>query len=671
MKEKLSDDSHRIITVHRSDNNRLVHIDTSMVTVKKVAPASSEYTKIKVEKGLDKWMKEGDFETSRLMHDIVGGLERRGLSPHAVLGHSVGVKAAKSKGERGESKEEDKLKDGLSLLTCTSVPKIDRSPLKKVAFVRSRDEMEDNPVPYRAEMGIRSDHGGFRKKSPNKVQRDDGDVKRLSYDGLDFYLNEECKEASDGGSDNYYDGGRNHGKSEGDQDDEDEDDIQGESDEAEDDEEEESADTSEDSEGDSEGDTSEDSEGDSEDEDDEETSSHSDDEVEEEEEEEEEVVELKVSIAKENVVRGFSLTKRGAVRRMLHLLQSDYGTKPLLTYRDDDGDDIAVEKQRDLDFVIKCHEQSTITKSNKLRLVAHFRPKDAPAVTEQSRSSAADDTMHHESPGNHSSEIAAQTDVLWQRGEAIGAGSFGEVFSGIDLRTAQRIAIKEVMLGRSTRQKNQARALQAELKILSDLTHPNIIKYLGAECTKDRLRIFLEYASEGSVRQALQKFGAFPEPLIRRYTIDILNGLSFLHAKGYIHRDIKPSNLLIDKDVVKLADFGCSTSLASDAGDFDASMTNLHGTVAGTTIYMSPEVMHGGTDEPDQGSVNQDVNMKRTKGYGRKADIWSLGVSLVEMSTAEPPFRNPPAAIYAVCVSKQFPSFADHMSSEAQSFLSR
>ena len=53
--------------------------------------------------------------------------------------------------------------------------------------------------------------------------------------------------------------------------------------------------------------------------------------------------------------------------------------------------------------------------------------------------------------------------------------------------------------------------------------------------------------------------GAFPEPLIRRYAADIIEGLTFLHAKLFIHRDIKPTNLLVSNGVVKLADFGCSS----------------------------------------------------------------------------------------------------------------
>ena len=182
----------------------------------------------------------------------------------------------------------------------------------------------------------------------------------------------------------------------------------------------------------------------------------------------------------------------------------------------------------------------------------------------------------------------------------------------------------------------------------------------AAEYTKDTLRIFLELAGEGSVKDALNVFGPFPEPLLRIYINDIVRGLLFLHGKGYIHRDIKPSNLLIDKGHVKLADFGCSTTfLFNESGD---TSINEHGTVVGTTIYMSPQVMRGGASED-----GDDVQA----GYGRKADVWSLGVTMVEMASGKPPYRNAAAAIFAVCVSKDYPKLDESFSHEAHHFLGR
>lgn len=126
-------------------------------------------------------------------------------------------------------------------------------------------------------------------------------------------------------------------------------------------------------------------------------------------------------------------------------------------------------------------------------------------------------------------------------------------------------------------------ALQQEIRLLEELNHPNIIKYLGTQYSHGgrRLNIFLEHASEGSVQQALRKFGPLPELVIRQYCRQLLDGLAYLHGQGVIHRDIKASNVLIDKGQVKLADFGCSkkTYFDGDASEHQHSMI-------GTTIYM-------------------------------------------------------------------------------------
>lgn len=82
-----------------------------------------------------------------------------------------------------------------------------------------------------------------------------------------------------------------------------------------------------------------------------------------------------------------------------------------------------------------------------------------------------------------------------------------------------------------------------------------------------------------------------------------------------------------------------------------------HATVIGTTIYMSPEVMKGGEQDG--------------KGYGRKADIWSLGITFCEMATAKAPFSNAASAIYCVCVSKELPCLPSSFTEEAISFLSK
>ena len=116
----------------------------------------------------------------------------------------------------------------------------------------------------------------------------------------------------------------------------------------------------------------------------------------------------------------------------------------------------------------------------------------------------------------------------WQRGEIVGSGSFGKVYSALDLVSGQIFACKQVAFERP----EQVTALQREIELLSTLRHPNIVKYLGCERDdgKSRLNIFLEYCSGGSIKRVIQRFGPLSESVIRRYTRSLLKGLAFLHS---------------------------------------------------------------------------------------------------------------------------------------------
>lgn len=443
--------------------------------------------------------------------------------------------------------------------------------------------------------------------------------------------------------------------------------------------------------------------------------------------EDESKVEVKVFIVSLKELRGFSFPRNSALKSILLRLKKDYKCKEIkLSYMDEEGDALVIRNKTDFDYALSKHEcsESIARTGASLRLVGDFPvPETAAKKGSQSASplrrtiesrqsvsprqikpSATDiyerdeDEIKTEyfrdfrSPTkeinalnrsgapppsaspftpksstrktqDNSDSFKSLGEITWQRGEVIGAGSFGQVYSGLDLSTGVMIAVKEVNLGGGRRQREQAYALQQEIKILGALDHPHIIKYLGAEYSKSTLRIFLELATEGSIKDIVTKFGPLSEPLLRRYTTHVVLGLGFLHNKGFIHRDIKPSNLLLDKGIVKLADFGCSTS--QSLGDDGVSSEGAHGTVIGTTVYMSPEVMRGNTDDFEA------TDEHASKGYGRKADVWSLGVTLCEMATGTPPYRNAAAAIYSVMVGKEFPKLPDHMSVEAHQFLGR
>ncbi|CAD8202875.1 unnamed protein product [Paramecium octaurelia] len=238
--------------------------------------------------------------------------------------------------------------------------------------------------------------------------------------------------------------------------------------------------------------------------------------------------------------------------------------------------------------------------------------------------------------------------ITWTEGEMIGQGAFGRVVLGMNRVSGQIMAVKQVFIKNGD--ENKVQSIQREIEILSKLQHPHIVRYYGSETKNDQLNIFLEYVSGGSVLTMIKRFGKFKESLIRVYLKQILLGLHYLHSKGVIHRDIKGANILINQNgQVKLADFGSGKQLSEIKHD-------IVGSLCGTPNYMAPEV------------INQ-------QHYGKKADIWSLGCTMIEMATGHPPFSEV-KNIYTVMVkisklTDTFPIPEELKSEQARDFLKR
>jgi serine/threonine protein kinase len=235
----------------------------------------------------------------------------------------------------------------------------------------------------------------------------------------------------------------------------------------------------------------------------------------------------------------------------------------------------------------------------------------------------------------------------WVRGELIGRGSLGFVYKGLEANTGQLMAVKEVLIDpKDQTDENFRKSLQNEIDIYKDLQHRSIVAYLGHDYMESRLYIYLEYMPGGSIAQVLAQYGAFDESLIAQYTVNLLEGLEYLHTRDppVLHRDIKGANILVGIDgTVKLSDFGCSKRTMGTA---------VH-TLRGSIPWMAPEVMC-------------------QSGYGRKADIWSLGCVLIEMSTAAAPwgdFDNCLAAMARIAMSEETPPVPQHLSKAAADFV--
>uniref|UniRef100_A0A8C6L3F1 non-specific serine/threonine protein kinase n=1 Tax=Nothobranchius furzeri TaxID=105023 RepID=A0A8C6L3F1_NOTFU len=194
----------------------------------------------------------------------------------------------------------------------------------------------------------------------------------------------------------------------------------------------------------------------------------------------------------------------------------------------------------------------------------------------------------------------------------IGHGSFGAVYFARDLRTNEVVAIKKMSYsGKQSNEKWQD--IIKEVKFLQRIRHPNSIEYKGCYLREHTAWLVMEYCL-GSASDLLE---VHKKPLqeleIAAITHGALQGLAYLHSHNMIHRDVKAGNILLtEPGQVKLADFG-SASIASPANSF-----------VGTPYWMAPEVILA----MDEGQ------------YDGKVDVWSLGITCIELAERKPPLFN-------------------------------
>lgn len=203
--------------------------------------------------------------------------------------------------------------------------------------------------------------------------------------------------------------------------------------------------------------------------------------------------------------------------------------------------------------------------------------------------------------------------------ERLGEGSYGSVWRAEHAKTGTSTAIKRVPVD------NDLEEIINEIKIMKQCKSPYIVNYFGSYFKDQELWIVMEHCSGGSANDLMRVTEKmFTEGQISAVMRDSLKGLYYLHSVRKIHRDIKAGNILLNsKGECKLADFGVSGQLADNMAKRQ--------TVIGTPFWMAPEVI-------------QEV------GYDVKADIWSLGITAIELAEGKPPNSNihPMRAIFMI-----------------------
>ncbi|CAF1907411.1 BnaC02g19800D [Brassica napus] len=203
--------------------------------------------------------------------------------------------------------------------------------------------------------------------------------------------------------------------------------------------------------------------------------------------------------------------------------------------------------------------------------------------------------------------------------EEVGEGVSASVYRARCIALNENVAIKIMDLEKC---RNDLDTIRKEVHIMNLIEHPNLLKAHCSFIDRNTLWIVMPYMSGGSCFHLMKTVypQGFEQPIIATLLREVLKALVYLHRQGHIHRDVKAGNILVhSRGVVKLGDFGVSACMF-DSGE----RMRTRNTFVGTPCWMAPEVM------------------QQVDGYDFKADIWSFGITALELAHGHAPFSKYP-----------------------------